>query len=164
MQNSPQSTDGLPVSKINLKSDVEAKTAFIKELNARGFTAQVTKSPADITAVKNGQTHYFEIKYTARDKSYFGAATLTEWEAALRHEDHYLFVVATKRNNNWLFHEYTPSEFMEFSTVPPFKIFFQIEVNTERDTRKRGATTSVKLTRERLAQLVKIYKSFRLKE
>ncbi|HZF02613.1 MAG TPA: hypothetical protein VE344_12060 [Methylomirabilota bacterium] len=42
MQNSPQPTAGLHVGKINLKSDVEAKAAFIKELKARGFTAQVS--------------------------------------------------------------------------------------------------------------------------
>ena len=72
----------------NLKSDVEAKQAFVQELIARGFeSVKVTKLPADITATRNGQTYYYEIKYTTRTKLYFGAATLTEWEAALQYED-----------------------------------------------------------------------------
>lgn len=65
---------------VNQKSDVPAKTAFIAELLSRGYSnARVTKRPADITAEKDGETYFFEIKSTSAEKSYFGAATLTEW-------------------------------------------------------------------------------------
>jgi len=162
MHNPDPIPDKVLSRKPNLKSDVDAKVAFIQTLKSRGFeSARVTQSPADITASKDGQTYFYEIKYTARNKSYFGAATLTEWEAALQHEQHYRFVVATKRNDAWVFHEYTPAEFMDFSTIPPFKAYFNVDVDLERDTRARGTTKSVKLTRERLAQMVALFKSFR---
>jgi hypothetical protein len=146
----------------NLKSDVEAKNAFTRELTGRGFeSVRVTRQPADITAARGGEIYYFEVKYTGRIDSYFGAATLTEWEAALRHEDRYWFVVASKRDGRWMFHEYTPAEFMEFSTIPPFKAYFNVDVNLERDTRTRGATKSIRLTRQRLQKMVDLFKSFR---
>jgi hypothetical protein len=44
-------------STANRKSDVRAKAAFVRELLARGFdSAEVTQQPADITAVRDGQT------------------------------------------------------------------------------------------------------------
>src|SRR5262249_14151521 len=111
--------------KPNLKSDVDAKRAFIATLLQRGYdSARVTSKPADITAQKGAEESYFEIKYTSQDREYFGAATLTEWEAALHHEERYWFVVAVNRDDEWVFHEYTPSEFMAFSSIPPFKVFF----------------------------------------
>ena len=100
----------------NLKSDVRAKEAFRDELLRRGFeTAQITGTPADITATRGGETYFFEIKFTRQGKSYFGAATLTEWEAVLRNEDHFWFVVAFVRGEAWVFHEYSPSQFMQMS-------------------------------------------------
>ena len=67
---------------VNEKSDVDAKAAFVEELVRRGFDGvRVTGDPADITAFRAGLIHYFEIKYTAQPTQYFGAATLTEWEA-----------------------------------------------------------------------------------
>ena len=94
----------------NLKSDVAAKEAFRDELLRRGFdAARITGSPADITATKGGETFYFEVKFTRQGASYFGAATLTEWDAALKSEERFTFVVAFLRDDGWAFHEYTPS-------------------------------------------------------
>ena len=63
------------------KSDTLAKQTYINELLSQGFdTAVVKAEPADIVATKNGETWYFEIKMTSRTDTYFGAATLTEWE------------------------------------------------------------------------------------
>src|SRR5438034_11523356 len=94
--NTDDSEPEVPVfaaSPANAKSDVAAKKAFIEVLMKRGFeSATVTQSPADVTASRHGQTYYFEVKYTSRPKAYFGAATLTEWEAALAHEDRFRFV------------------------------------------------------------------------
>jgi hypothetical protein len=152
------------VDLVNLKSDVDAKHAFIEELIRRGYdTARVTGIPADITACRGDDVYYFEIKYTAQDSQYFGAATLTEWEAALNHEDRYRFVIATKRNGLWLFHEYTPSEFMEFSHIPPFKVFFHIAVGEDKDTSARRGTKRIQLTRERVIEMVGLYRGFKSK-
>src|SRR5690349_10124314 len=102
---------------VNLKSDVRAKAAFVAELVRRGFTARVTGRPADVTAVRNGETFYFEIKYTSKSDRYFGAATLTEWEAALQHEGRFRFVIATETTKGWQFVEYTPEEFAKYSYI-----------------------------------------------
>ena len=61
--------------KINLKSDVPAKLAFIQNLLLVqvSMRPKITGQPADITARKGDQIFYFEIKFTAQSKSYFGA-------------------------------------------------------------------------------------------
>ena len=97
--------------KKNKKSDVLAKQAFIKELETRGFQARVTGAPADITATRDGETWYFEIKMTSRTDTYFGAATLTEWEQAFKTPDRYFFVVAIKKDDDTFeFKKYTPHD------------------------------------------------------
>lgn len=63
--------------KKNKKSDVLAKQAFIKELETRGFQARVTGAPADITATRNGETWYFEIKMTHRTQYLLSKYTST---------------------------------------------------------------------------------------
>lgn len=146
----------------NSKSDVLAKAAFIEVLLKRGFSsARVTKAPADITATRDDETYYFEVKYTAREAQYFGAATLTEWEAALRFEDRFRFVTAALRNGTWIFHEYTPSEFMEFSYIPPFKVFFNVDVGEAKSTAAKRGTKRVQLTRGRIAQMIALFSDFR---
>lgn len=119
------------------KSDVEAKEAFIAELTRRGtFDAgsiRVTAKPADIVALRNGVPHHFELKWTQAKAAYFGAGTLTEWSAALAAPDRYWFVIAVRRGNVWSFVEYTPAEFMNFCSIPPFKIFFHIPISAAGD-------------------------------
>jgi hypothetical protein len=149
---------------INAKSDVNAKQAFIEELLRRGFDeARVTRSPADITARRGDETFYFEIKFTAQNNQYFGAATLTEWEAALRHEERFWFVVAARRDDEWIFHEYTPAEFMQFSYIPPFKIFFNVVVGMEKAVGAKQGGRRVQLTRKRIGEMVGLYEQFRVK-
>jgi hypothetical protein len=147
----------------NPKSDVPAKRAFIEHLMlVRGFDeARVTGKPADVTARKDGQTFYFEIKFTAQRDKYFGAATLTEWEAALTHEENYRFVIATMIGSGWDFREYTPLEFMRFSYIPPFKIFFNIPVNDFSSTASKLSSKRVHLTKERMSEMVSVYGRFR---
>jgi hypothetical protein len=147
----------------NPKSDVPAKLAFVQNLLlVQGFDeARITGQPADITARKGDQIFYFEIKHTAQYKSYFGAATLTEWEAALACEEHYRFVVATKKNDDWTFREYTPQEFMQFSYIPPFKVFFNIPVGDHTPRISKVPSKRVQMTRDRMSTMVAIYKKFR---
>lgn len=133
----------------NKKSDVSAKAAFCKELlEKRGFvSAEVTASPADITAIKDGVTWYYEIKMTKRNDSYFGAATATEWEQAFRDPDHYRFIVAVTDDEElqFKFLEFTPQEFMKACTIPPFKIYFNIDLlsGQPKQSKHRAGTVSL---------------------
>lgn len=111
----------------NNKSDALAKRAYVDKLVAKGFTAKVTRAPADITAEKDGLKWYFEIKMTRHKDRYFGAATLTAWRQAFKDPEHFRFVVAIEDSGIFEFIEYTPDQFMRFSSVPPFKVNFNIE-------------------------------------
>jgi len=146
----------------NLKSDVAAKEAFPHEPLRRGFdAARITGSPADITATKGGETFYFEVKFTRQGASYFGAATLTEWDAALKSEERFTFVVAFLRDDGWAFHEYTPDEFMQMSYIPPFKIFFNVPVGGDRVVMSRNGSGAVALSRRRLTMMSELFARFR---
>ena len=139
----------------NKKSDVKSKTEFVKLLKERGFDAQVVSQPADILATKDGETWYYEIKMTKCTDAYFGAATLTEWRQALADPEHFRFVVAITDDaeSSFEFKEYTPSEFMAFSTIPPFKVYFNINF----DGRKRKTRKATKLTKENFRVMSECY-------
>lgn len=141
----------------NKKSDVKAKSVFVKLLQERGFEAAVVSSPADIKATKNGQTWFFEIKMTKRSNVYFGAATLTEWRQALADPEHFRFVVAktNEAEEEFEFIEFTPEEFLEYSTVPPFKFFFN--VNLKDTGKKRRGDKAVQLTKENFEVMDRCY-------
>ncbi|MDD3014520.1 MAG: DUF3883 domain-containing protein [Candidatus Gastranaerophilales bacterium] len=114
------------------KSDVKAKNAFIVYLQQQGYTAaKIISQPADIEAWKEGEKYYFEIKMTRQAKSYFGAATLTEWDAAMKYPGRYFFVIALtdEAERTFSFSVMPPEEFIMYSTIPPFKIFFNIDLN-----------------------------------
>jgi Domain of unknown function (DUF3883) len=145
---------------IPVRSDVDAKAAFVDELRRRGYEARVTATPADITAVKGGDTYYFEVKKTSRSEAYFGAATLTEWAAAMRFEPRFAFVVAFRRDSRWEFHEYTPAEFIEFSSIPPFKVYFQVPLGERKALPATRTTRSVRLTRDRIEAMGWLYSRF----
>lgn len=148
----------------NKKSDVNAKGAFIQELNARGYVAEVRQKPADIVATKDGETWYFEIKMTRRTDVYFGAATSTEWAQAFADPNHYRFVIAKCLNGDetrFEFVEYTPAEFMEFSTIPPFKVYFNIDLSGKRRKKAKGGKKSIQLTKDRFETLLKAFNSIK---
>lgn len=145
----------------NQKSDVNAKSAYVDYLKSNGFEASVKSTPADIIATKDGQTWYFEIKMTKRQDVYFGAATLTEWQQAIKDPDHFRFVVVktNEAETEFEFIEYTPAEFMEFSTIPPFKIFFNI--NLDGPSRIKRGGKAVKMTAEKLVMINKCYEELK---
>jgi Holliday junction resolvase len=147
---------------MNVKSDVKAKKAYIEYLNKKGYTnCRIEASPADVIAEKNGQTFYFEIKKTTKTDNYFGAATLTEWAQAIKTPDHYRFVIAKtdETEEEFSFIELTPAEMMEYSTIPPFKVYFNIDLNNDKGSRKRRS--AIQLTIERIEKLIKAYESLR---
>lgn len=142
----------------NNKSDVSAKEAYVKELQKNGYKAQIVKAPADITAEKDGQKWYFEIKKTAQTDKYFGAATMTEWKQALEDPYHFRFVIAIDLGEDkWSFKEYTPSEFMEFSTIPPFKVYFNIDFSNNGKKPKKGKSNAVKMSQDNFYKLTEAY-------
>lgn len=152
----------------NKKSDVAAKQAYVAFLEKKGYTAHIASSPADIVAEKDGKIYYFEIKMTktSKDTAYFGAATLTEWHQALLSPDNFKFVVAytDDEEKDFTFKEFTPDEFMNFSTIPPFKIFFSIPAPCGKSISKKwkkGTRTSIAATKEILMHLDDIYQNMK---
>ena len=145
----------------NKKSDIPAKRAFCGELLKRGYdTAEVVSSPADICATKNGEKWYFEIKMTRRQDVYFGAATQTEWEQAFHDPDHFRFVVVQLNEDDSVnaIHEFTPQEFMRGCTIPPFKVYFDVNMASSQIVDKTQAKRATPFTEDRFHLLYEAYK------
>ena len=116
------------------------------------------KDGADAIAKdENGNIHYFVLKTTEKKKTkkYFGAITLTKWQCYLEHKDFFhILVFDDKIKENDGVVEYSAEELMRESTIPPFKINFNIDYKKEKNEK---ATKSVRLTEERLHTLVKMF-------
>ena len=147
----------------NNKSDVAAKQAYVNKLNAEGYKARITGSPADVTAEKDGETWFFEIKMTRHEDRYFGAATQTEWAQAFKDPEHFRFVVviADEADEHFRFIEYTPAEFMGFSTIPPFKVYLNIDFTGKPKKKSKREKKSVSLTEENFRRLNESYKALK---
>lgn len=114
---------------MNEEYERKAKAFYVTKLNGLGFTdVEVISSPADITAYKNGKQWFFEIKATKKQDSCFGAATFTEWEQAFKTPDTFRFVIIKISEDEKCFEslEFTPDEFIKYSSIPPIKVFFNI--------------------------------------
>ena len=146
------------------KSDKKAKDAYIVHLKSNGYeNVKVINSPVDISAEKNGETYYFEIKMTKKKTKYFGAATLTEWVQAFEPPNHFKFVIAKtdEKEETFEFMEFTPEEFMKHSTIPPFKIYFNI--NLEGDSKNELRRTAIQLTEATMKLLSEFYNAIKIK-
>jgi|TARA_B100001964_G_C14176662_1_gene574127 hypothetical protein len=147
----------------NSRSDINAKEAYAKILAEEGFKdIKIISTPTDISASKNGTKYFFELKFTNQIDKYFGAATLTEWECAINNLGNFFFVICRFEDNKWLFDKFSPKEFIEYSTIPPFKIFFDIDLKNF-DKKKSKETKSVKANFDNLKELVKVYDKLKLK-
>ena len=147
----------------NSKSDVKAKEAYVKVLAEEGFKdIEIISTPTDISASKNGTKYFFELKFTNQTEKYFGAATLTEWECAINNLENFFFVICRIEKNKWLFDKFSPKEFIGYSTIPPFKIFFDVDLKNF-DKKKTKETKSVKANFDNLNELVKVYDKLRSK-
>ena len=92
----------------------------------------------------------------------FGAATLTEWRAAYLNSQNYFFVICQENGDEFHFTEYSPEEFEQFSTIPPFKIFFNIPLDKGAKVKsKRNNKTAIQLTKDRLSRLDQIFQEFK---
>ncbi len=149
----------------NYRSDVRAKEAFCRELERNGFAnPYVASAPADIVASKDGVRWLFEVKFTQKEDVCFGAATLTEWAAASSDPEHFRFVIAYESNGVWKFDQYTPEEFMAFSSVPPFKIYFSVPLNGAMARKRAANSKRIYLTKSRLRLLSRQFEELRTLE
>ena len=148
------------------RSDDRAKGAFISKylIGKMGYSIDdigIIQAPADIKVTKGGKTTYYEIKSTIQEEKYFGAATITEWRAALEHPDNYYFVVVIEKEKleDFNFLIFTPDEFLEYSTIPPFKVYFNINLTDL--NKKTNHKTAIGATRENLRKLIEYYDSIK---
>jgi hypothetical protein len=150
------------MEKTNKKSDTKAKQAYKKLLEENGYiNVEIVASPSDIIAKKNGETYYFEIKMTKQADTYFGAATLTEWVQAFKTPNFFKFVIAKTDDleETFIFTEYSPKDFMEHSTIPPFKIYFNVSLTGK--TPKRQRRTAICLTEDTMKLLTELHEKIR---
>lgn len=142
----------------NDRSDKKAKKAYVEYLERNGYKAKVINDPVDIEAEKDGQKWYFEIKKTKHTDKYFGGATMNEWHQALEDPEHFRFVIAIEQEGDrWNFIEYTPSQFQVFSTIPPFKVYFNI--NFERNLKKQSdrKTKAKKMNEDNFKKMEEVF-------
>lgn len=145
------------------RSDKRAIELFIEETLIKTWgipreCIKVTKTPADITVTeKDGKITYYEIKSTTKDNKYFGAATITEWRAALEHPDNYYFVVIVEKEKNEDCRAaiYKPKDFIRFATIPPFKVNFNIDLSDATKVMKHK--TAKECTFEKLEKMIEFY-------
>ena len=150
------------MDKYEYRSDVDAKDALSMHLSNNGYNKiEVVSSPSDIIAYKNNKKYYFEVKKTSRTDKYFGAATTTEWKAALDNPDTYFFVVCIKSNIEWEFNFYTPQEFIKYSTIPPFKIYFSVPLTKDEKSKPINRKTAIQATKENLKVLIDFFEKLK---
>lgn len=122
------------------KSDKRAIMAYMQYLRDHGYeNVKRIKSPSDICAMKDGSEYFFEIKKTSQPNKYFGAATETEWAKAVEAPSRFKFVVVQEianKENEFNFFEYSLDEFRAFCSIPPFKIYFNIDIDKAHPTTK----------------------------
>lgn len=148
--------------RVNTRSDVAAKDAFCRWLLDHGYeSAQVTAAPADVTAIKDGQRWLFEVKFTRARTNCFGAATLTEWIAAADNPERFRFVIAYERRGSWRFDVYSPDEFLAFSSIPPYKVYFNVPLDGRAARKRPALSKKVHLTKARLRRLREQFEELR---
>ena len=85
---------------------------------------------------------------------------MTEWKQAFVDSEYYRFVVAKDLGEgNWDFREYTPGEFMEFCTIPPFKVYFNIDFTGKRSRKTNKKSKAVRLSPENFRKLADAYEA-----
>jgi hypothetical protein len=103
--------------------------------------------------MKDGQCWLFEVKFTRARTNCFGAATLTEWIAAADQPERFRFVVAYEREGSWRFDLYSPDEFLAFSSIPPYKVYFNVPLDGGAPRERKATSRKVHLTKGRLRRL-----------
>ena len=148
-----------------MATDKPGIDASMDWLRNQGFTSvKKINHPVDLSVNRNGKRYWIEVKYTEQPESYFGAATITEWECALDNIDSFFFLIANKpngvdSNSNWRFELIEPKEFMKYSTIVPFKINFNLDLVGERKQPKRR--TAIQATEQNLRSSMDYFRILR---
>ena len=152
-----------------MADDRPGVTAAVNHLRMIGYSnIRIIHHPVDISADMNGETYWIEVKYSeSKDGKMFGAATITEWECALENPNNFFFLIAHKpggedNDSEWKFVFISPAVFEPFSTVPPFKINFNYDVNNPNHIPNRRS--ALPATEENLKSLIQIFKSMKIEE
>ena len=75
----------------NIKTDVNAKAAFVAQLKKEGYeNVKVVSIPCDITAEKDGKTWLFEIKINN-----LGEYSVNKMKESFKETENFSFVIAT---------------------------------------------------------------------
>lgn len=123
----------------------------------RGMTIRKTRAIECIVNEK-GETHYYKIKATAQEETYFGAIPLTAWKVAAEKPDNFTFVIAiyNSKTDRFKFIRKSPEELLAVSSVPPFKIDFNLNLASKSKQTKQKKTIK---SLQAIKNLVKIYKN-----
>ena len=72
------------------------------------------------------------------------------------------FVIAITDDNEleFKFLEYTPEEFLQYSTIPPFKVFFNINLNDKNNIQNRR--TSIQASKEVLEKFISFFENSKM--
>lgn len=127
-------------------SDRPAVEDLQKRLGSKFTRAEFDPYTEDVDLVMmlpGGIKVFFEVKQTFTNKSKcFGAATLSEWRKAMENPNRFYFVIAKgkKEGENikpeaFMYEFLTPEEFMKESTMPPYKIYFNHDLQ---DAKSKG--------------------------
>ena len=141
----------------HLQTAQESEEAFVKSLEAQGYKIVSRNKEVDVTAECKGEEFYFEVKSSIldRDGKFFGAATITQMEFALKNRAKFKFVIAQRIKGVWSFDLYTVEEFLKFCLNFSFRFPFNIPKGKV-SRNKSGLTIS------RLKELIKFHHDSRL--
>ena len=148
-----------------MATDTEGVRAAKVWLQNEGYTnVEQINHPVDLCANKGGRKFWIEVKYTGKEESYFGAATTTEWECALDNPNTFFFLIAKKpggveENSFWDFELITPEEFIKYSTIVPFKIYFTLPLSRPRSPPNRRS--AIQATEQNLRASINFLKTLR---
>lgn len=146
-----------------MATDTEAIEPTKNWLTEQGFyNVQKINSPVDFKASRDGQEYFIELKFTSSKKTYFGAATLVEWECALENPENFYFLFAHKqisvtRDDIWDFELMLAEELMKYSTIPPFKIFFSIPLPLKSSRSPPQRKSAKQATQENIRYLSDVF-------
>ena len=128
------------------RSDKPQKDAFAKFLKRmQGIdpdSVQQNTEGVDVVAIIDNRMKYFELKTSRKtdgdlkEGGYFGAASITEWECAIKHPDDFYFVyIIGQSQENYRYMIVRARNVFSYATVPPFSIDININIGDYIDQR-----------------------------
>lgn len=123
----------------NPQSDVKQKQAFAEFIkHVKGVdpdSVHQNVDDVDVVACIDGRKRYFEIKTSRKsedelyEKGYFGAASLSEWNRAMKNLDDFYFVyIIGDEKKGYKYLMVKAEDILSYATVPPFAIYMNIKM------------------------------------